>query len=80
MMLFSAMCFLLLETEKYGRVRAVFDGKPWKNMKGLMEELDNVTSVESKMCPFTGQEAHGTCPICHSIVSYDGYYHVSTLM
>ena len=82
MMLFSAMCFLLLETEKYGRVRAVFDGRPWKNMKGLMEEPDNATSVESKikMCPFTGQEAHGTCPICHSIVSYDGYYRVSTLM
>lgn len=82
MMLFSAICFLLLETEKYGRVRAVFDGRPWKNMKGLMEEPDNATSVESKikMCPFTGQEAHGTCPICHSIVSYDGYYRVSTLM
>jgi len=80
MMIFSATCFFLLETEKYGGIRAVFDGRPWRNMKGLMEGSVDEPSAESKVCPFTGEEARGTCPICHSIVSQNGYYHVRMSM
>lgn len=77
MIFFSVTCFVLLETGRYEGIRAVFDTKPWQNAAPLLEDSDELTKAESKlMCPFTGQEGSGTCPICHSIVSHNGYYHV----
>ena len=76
MMVMSTLCFFLLETEYFGYIRSVFDFRPWRNMKGLLEDTNETPCSSPKACPFTGKEAHGTCPICHSLVSEDGYYHV----
>jgi len=78
MMVFSVTWFCLLETDRYGTIRAAFDERPWRNNSDLHE--NKTVDTKSKItCPFTGKEAHGTCPICLSIVSRDGYYHVSHL-
>ena len=82
MMVFSATWFVMLETDRFSRIRAVFDKKPWRNTPDIMEDHEPM-SVELKpdvMCPFTARNADGTCPICHSIVSHDGYYHVSVVL
>jgi len=80
MMFLSVTCFVLLETDRYKGIRVVFDAKPWRNAAGLLEDAEELTKAKSKlMCPFTGKEGSGTCPICHSIVSHDGYYHVRCL-
>ena len=78
MLLFCAFAYVLLDTDKYGKIRSSFDKRPWRNMNSLFqrtEEEEVFTNFNTIQCPFTNNPVRGTCPICCSLTHKDGYYH-----
>jgi hypothetical protein len=78
MLLFCALAYILLDTDKYGKIRSSFDKRPWRNMKSLFqrtEEEELFVNFNAMRCPFTNNPVRGTCPICCSLTHKDGYYH-----
>lgn len=77
MLLICALAFILLDTEKYGKIRSSFDKRPWRNMKSLFQrtEEEEIIDFNTKTCPFTNDRVRGTCPICCSLTHKNGYYH-----
>ena len=78
MLLVCAFAYILLDTDKYGKIRSSFDKRPWRNMKSLFqrtEEEEVFTNFNTIQCPFTNNPVRGTCPICCSLTHKDGYYH-----
>ena len=76
-MMFSILYFVALETETYGKLRSVFDSRPWRNRDHVYLPASSVSpaSGEANLCPFSNKMARGTCPICCSCTSRDGYHH-----
>ena len=78
MLLVCAFAYILLDTDKYGKIRSSFDKRPWRNMKSLFqrtEEEEVLVNFNAMKCPFTNNPVRGTCPICCSLTHKDGYYH-----
>ena len=76
-MMFSILYFVALETETYGKLRSVFDSRPWRNRDDVYLPASSVSpaSGAANLCPFSNKMARGTCPICCSCTSRDGYHH-----
>ena len=75
--LFSVTYFVLIETEGYGGLRSVFDSRPWRNRENmyLTREMPSEEDRVKGTCPFSKKVAKGTCPICSTCTSRDGYHH-----
>lgn len=78
---FSVVYYALLETRRFGKLRAVFDSRPWRNRENvyLISSTDIAYSsgaIQGK-CPFSKKAPMGNCPICSTSTSTDGYHHVS---
>ena len=75
--MFSMVYFILLETDRFGKLRTAFDSRPWRNRENMY--LSANLPVEEKpmksSCPFSAKAEKGTCPICSTCASRDGYHH-----
>lgn len=77
---FSVMYYVLLESEKFGKLRSVFDSRPWRNRENVYLATSSGSPAENaaskNTCPFSNKAAKGICPICCASTSRDGYHHV----
>mmetsp|Transcript_20158 Transcript_20158/g.32643 ORF Transcript_20158/g.32643 Transcript_20158/m.32643 type:complete len:207 (+) Transcript_20158:212-832(+) len=86
-MAFSVVYYVLLETDTFGKLRSVFDSRPWRNRESVYTASPPGSPAEhtpagvktKSMCPFSKKAAKGICPICSSCTSRDGYHHVRKL-
>lgn len=76
-MMFSMIYFVMLETERYGKLRSVFDSRPWRNRENAYLPASSASPVSgaANRCPFSKKLARGVCPICCSCTSKDGFHH-----
>ena len=75
--MFSMFYFIMLETDKFGKLRTAFDSRPWRNRENmyLCTALPSEVKPFKSSCPFSTKTAKGTCPICSTCTSRDGYHH-----
>lgn len=74
---FSVVYYVLLETKEYGKLRTAFDTRPWRNRENvyLTQSFPTEDVKLNGSCPFSKKIAKGTCPICSTCTSRDGYHH-----
>lgn len=65
---------LMIDTKKFGALQTEFDNRPWVNSSYFYRSKPTDTGTR-KVCPFTQNSAKGTCPVCCTCTSVDGYYH-----
>ena len=75
--MFSMVYFILLETDRFGKLRTAFDSRPWRNRENMYLSANLPVEVKpiKSSCPFSAKAAKGTCPICSTCASRDGYHH-----
>ena len=75
--MFSMVYFILLETDRFGKLRTAFDSRPWRNRENMYLSANLPIEVKpmKSSCPFSAKAAKGTCPICSTCASRDGYHH-----
>jgi hypothetical protein len=63
-MMFSMIYFVMLETERYGKLRSVFDSRPWRNRENAYLPASSASPVSgaANRCPFSKKLARGVCP------------------
>ena len=77
-MMISVIFYVMLETDTYGKLRKVFDSRQWRNGENvyLASDASAVDAPEAnRECPFSDKTAKGSCPICCTCTSKDGYHH-----
>mmetsp|Transcript_40532 Transcript_40532/g.100176 ORF Transcript_40532/g.100176 Transcript_40532/m.100176 type:complete len:321 (-) Transcript_40532:1314-2276(-) len=77
----SMLYFVLIESEDFGKIRSVFDSRPWRNTENVYLTSGSPTAANTQdatkrsTCPFTNKAPKGVCPICCTCTSRDGYHH-----
>ena len=62
--MFSMVYFILLETDRFGKLRTAFDSRPWRNRENMYLSANLPAEVKpmKSSCPFSAKAAKGTCP------------------